>query len=904
MNYPLISEYVESIMNAEDNFNELSYLRPVLNENGSPIMSSGNLAVVFKMTDGNKNYAVKCFIKDQEERTERYKLISDYLKSIESEYIVSVKYIENELFVDTKQTDVSEFPVLLMEWVEGQTLSSCLNDAYNTACSYWSTSGDGEYVYYELIRLLNSFLRMTSWLLKQPFAHGDLKPDNIIVNQNGACVLIDYDGMFVPTMEGMQNVNMGTINFRYPFDAYSKFDERIDNYAITLIALSIQTFIIDIGKVEECLDYCVISENEVYKLNQISLLQDKKFISDNNFKELFALYLHTLANNKLSSLYFDECISNILIPNDFDIYNTIVSEEELNHCWEDDYGVKYSLDGRRVLKADSQLEGIDYEIKEGTLIICDQAFQSINLNSIRLPSSVISIGDRAFANNDNMISCNIPSSVRYIYDNNPWGGCFNIKQMECHSPYYALDNGILYTSDYYTAIGFIYWQPKVKIDMRTRKIAGNAFWSSRRKYDEFIKTVDLSNVNNIGSASFFNCKSASIKISNKVKKIGEGCFSGCKMLNEADLSNIKSIPKDSFTNCSGLKNIIFSSELLDIEDNAFSGCSSLSMVEEPKSVTYISESAFDNCNLLSKLDVDSYNKNYKSIDGVLFNATVSRLIRYPINIERKNYVIPSTVIEIADRAFKGCKYLEKVFGEKELYFCGIDVFRDCNNINQCSLRICHDAPLESIYNLGAFLFQIKQPTDDSKERGYNLILEAANRGLLNAEWHMALIFNDNDSDKKQYDEQYIFWLEKAAKHNHINAIYQLGIELMTGKKIQSDFKRAFTLLNQLENNLITAMKLKGKFFAPLAFLYEYGLGVIKDTQKAFSLYEKGTVFSDNNAEYNLARCYEKGIGTQINLFKAQEFYSKAAKHKHPKAMKALELVDILINEQDLDELPF
>ena len=300
MNYPLISEYVESIMNAEDNFNELSYLRPVLNENGSPIMSSGNLAVVFKMTDGNKNYAVKCFIKDQEERTERYKLISDYLKSIESEYIVSVKYIENELFVDTKQTDVSEFPVLLMEWVEGQTLSSCLNDAYNTACSYWSTSGDGEYVYYELIRLLNSFLRMTSWLLKQPFAHGDLKPDNIIVNQNGACVLIDYDGMFVPTMEGMQNVNMGTINFRYPFDAYSKFDERIDNYAITLIALSIQTFIIDIGKVEECLDYCVISENEVYKLNQISLLQDKKFISDNNFKELFALYLHTLAHNQLS----------------------------------------------------------------------------------------------------------------------------------------------------------------------------------------------------------------------------------------------------------------------------------------------------------------------------------------------------------------------------------------------------------------------------------------------------------------------------------------------------------------------------------------------------------------------------------------------------------------------------
>ena len=52
MNYPLISEYIESILNAEDNFDKLSHLRPVFNETGSPIMSSGNFAVVFKMTDG------------------------------------------------------------------------------------------------------------------------------------------------------------------------------------------------------------------------------------------------------------------------------------------------------------------------------------------------------------------------------------------------------------------------------------------------------------------------------------------------------------------------------------------------------------------------------------------------------------------------------------------------------------------------------------------------------------------------------------------------------------------------------------------------------------------------------------------------------------------------------------
>ena len=65
MNYPLISEYIEAVRSAEDNFAKLSNLRPVLDNNGNPIMSSGNFAVVFKMQDidTGRFFAVKCFIK-------------------------------------------------------------------------------------------------------------------------------------------------------------------------------------------------------------------------------------------------------------------------------------------------------------------------------------------------------------------------------------------------------------------------------------------------------------------------------------------------------------------------------------------------------------------------------------------------------------------------------------------------------------------------------------------------------------------------------------------------------------------------------------------------------------------------------------------------------------------------
>ena len=84
MNYPLISEYIESIKSAEDNFDKLSYLRPVLNDSGLPVMTSGNFAVVFKMQDkrSGKFYALKCFTKEQEGRVVAYHQIADALKDV------------------------------------------------------------------------------------------------------------------------------------------------------------------------------------------------------------------------------------------------------------------------------------------------------------------------------------------------------------------------------------------------------------------------------------------------------------------------------------------------------------------------------------------------------------------------------------------------------------------------------------------------------------------------------------------------------------------------------------------------------------------------------------------------------------------------------------------------------
>ena len=223
MEYPLLSEYQDAILDAEDNFNRLADLRPVLDGNGKPVMSSGNFAVVFKMTDGDKDYAVKCFLKEQNGRAEAYQQICDYLSCIPSPYLVHTEYIEDELFVDTNQSDDDEFPVLVMDLVSGVSLDNYVKKIKDDQS--------------RRVQLANEFRELTFWLLNQDFAHCDLKPDNILVTDEGHLVLVDYDGMFVPAMQGQEARELGTPLYRFRGRTTKDFDQYADDYACAFIML-------------------------------------------------------------------------------------------------------------------------------------------------------------------------------------------------------------------------------------------------------------------------------------------------------------------------------------------------------------------------------------------------------------------------------------------------------------------------------------------------------------------------------------------------------------------------------------------------------------------------------------------------------------------------------------------
>ena len=612
MQYPLISEYVTAIQDAGDNLEQLAHLTPVLDDHGEPYRSSGAFAVVFKMLDKStgKYYALKCFTEEQEGRADAYRQIADELDLLDSPYITSVKYMEKELFVDS-QCEEDEFPVLLMDWVDGETMEAYI------AANYRNQSA--------MLMLSYRFGKMAAWLRTQSFSHGDIKPDNIIVRPDGSLTLVDYDGMFVPSMKGSQSPTIGTRDFCHPLRTVDDFDETIDDFSLASIALSLKAIsmkstLLDIYGAS---DRLLFSENDYRNPSNskvISALQE--LICDKDFCTLYSLFMLALARKELSACSFRLFIGEK--PNITPVMNedlsTETTAEELKEAFVDGRGVKYSKDGRKLLRVSGELSGA-YSVKEGTRIICDCAFSGCDslseivipssvtsigysaffgcdsLSEIVIPSSVTSIGKGAFSSCDSLSEIVIPSSVTSIGDH-AFSGCDSLSEIVIPSGVTSIGNyafsgcsSLKYISIPKSVIGlngnpFVEWKGKLEC------LSPNFVYE-----DDILFNKDKSRI-----ISFRNQNIESYVIPFSVTSIGKGAFTGCYSLSEIVIpSSVTSIGDGAFSFCRSLSEIVIPSSVTSIGDWAFSNCDSLSEMVIPSSVTSIGDGAFSNCKFPNNL---------------------------------------------------------------------------------------------------------------------------------------------------------------------------------------------------------------------------------------------------------------------------------------------------------------
>ena len=697
MNYPLISEYIESIKNAEENFEQLKHLRPVMGDDGLPVMSGGNFAVVFKMKDERtgKLHAVKCFLKEQEGRAEAYRLIAEELEYVSSTFLTPIKYLDKELFVDTGQTTEKEFPVLLMDWVEGQTLDKYIREHIDDQ--------------YELSLLAYQFSRLAMWLMPQPFAHGDLKPDNILVKEDGTLVLVDYDGMYVPAMKGQKARELGSPDFRHPGRTEEVFDDHIDDFSLASILLSLKAIALQPSLLEEygASDRLLFSEKDYRNLPESSALGAlQPLMQDAELASLYSLYILALSQNNLSQVSFR--LFNLARPDksqyEEENLSTEVTEEDLANAWTDEYGVKYSKDKKRLLKAPRDLK--EYSILESTQIICDEAFYRSNIEDVVIPKQTLKIGLGAFSAMSYLSSLSVETG-NMIYDSR--GNC----------------NAVVETKSNKLVVGC----SSTIIPQSVEKIGTAAYMGC----SGLLSITIPSNIVEIGDYAFYSCEEVkSVFISNSVREIGFGAFAGMNHLRsiEVDRNNtffdsrdnccaiidsrnsilivgcssttipngVEVIGSGAFAECEGLKTIVLPNSIIKIDHGAFYKCTNLISAFIPRTVTKIGNNVFQKC---TKLDCIIIPKGTMDTFSVSLNEYKSKLIEKDF----KTIVTPKDIATGVIDEF-GVMYsadgerLLKAFSVSELYLSNKSILppKDLDNyiIKEGTIYICDDA-----FNLSA-----------------------------------------------------------------------------------------------------------------------------------------------------------------------------------------------------------
>ncbi len=149
--------------------------------------------------------------------------------------------------------------------------------------------------------------------------------------------------------------------------------------------------------------------------------------------------------------------------------------------------------------------------------------------------------------------------------------------------------------------------------------------------------------------------------------------------------SVTSIGNCAFRYCTSLKSITIPNSVMEIGSSAFSGCSSLTSITIPNSVTNIGDSTFWGCSSLTAIYVAVDNKNYTSVNGVLFNKDKTALICYPAGKTDKSYKITNSVTSIGNYAFNGCSSLTSVTIPNSVTEIGGSAFVDCASLKSITM---------------------------------------------------------------------------------------------------------------------------------------------------------------------------------------------------------------------------
>lgn len=221
---PTLEQYNEAVQNPQ-----YAFIDPELQTGqvrttglGLPNPACGGFALTYNFQCSSGVYAVRCFHKESRELNRRYAAISRKLATLHSDYFVDFQFQEQGIKIRN-----ALYPVVKMKWAKGKTIGEFLDNRHKSK--------------QHVANLRKSLEGLAGYLESSHIAHGDIQPGNIMVDDEGKNVqLIDYDGMYLPELQGLGAQEAGKSNFQHPLrQKLNPWNDALDRFSFILIAVAL-----------------------------------------------------------------------------------------------------------------------------------------------------------------------------------------------------------------------------------------------------------------------------------------------------------------------------------------------------------------------------------------------------------------------------------------------------------------------------------------------------------------------------------------------------------------------------------------------------------------------------------------------------------------------------------------